>query len=197
MASHKLKFLSVKDLQGNEYRAVRVGDFYAAGMLFHSPEEIASVVQQQPLLLEGSDENDWLIIPVIGRRAYVMYAQAFSLLEPYGQGYYRCSEPCGNPGKTANDSPADDQAMADFSAALSWLKDGKRAARAGWNGKGQFVVLIPGANLDRSAAVGLGADIENLSFDDVLALKNAGGDLVCGWVPSTGDLMADDWVLIP
>ena len=90
MASHKLRFISVKDVQGNEYRAVRVGDFYTAGMLFHSPTEIASVVQQQPLILEGSDENDWLLIPVIGRRAILVGALAFSLLIQAGHGYYRC-----------------------------------------------------------------------------------------------------------
>lgn len=96
MASHKLKFISVKDAKDNEYRAVRVGDFYAAGMLFRSPAEIASVIQQQPLILEGSDENDWLLIPVIGRRAILICAQAFSLLIQTGQGYYRCLAPIDN-----------------------------------------------------------------------------------------------------
>lgn len=96
MASSKLKFISVKDAKDNEYRAVRVGDFYAAGMLFHSPAEIASVVQQQPLILEGSDENDWLLIPVIGRRAILVGALAFSLLIQAGHGYYRCLSPIDN-----------------------------------------------------------------------------------------------------
>lgn len=189
MSYHRLNFTLVKDAQGNEYHAVRVGNFYAAGMLFYSPVEIASVVQQQPLLLEGADADDWLLIPAVGRRATLLGKQAFSLLTPAGYGYYRCL--------TNIPRPVAEHGAVDFSAALLWLKNGKRAARTGWNGKGMFVVLIPGANLDRSAAVGLGADIEKLTFDDALALKSAGGNLVCGWVPSTADLIADDWILIP
>lgn len=34
----------------------------------------------------------------------------------------------------------------DFTGALSWLKAGKRVARAGWNGKGMFAYMVPPAS---------------------------------------------------
>ena len=33
----------------------------------------------------------------------------------------------------------------DFSAALKFVKDGRKVARAGWNGKGMFIFLVPGS----------------------------------------------------
>lgn len=72
--------------------------------------------------------------------------------------------------------------MTHFSEALAAAKDMKTIAREGWNGKGQFVFMIPGNEL------------EGQKFLPYLALSNVQGDIV-PWLPSQGDLMGDDWVI--
>ena len=77
----------------------------------------------------------------------------------------------------------------DFGEALKTLKEGKKVARAGWNGKGQFVekygpysICHPENNELRTSA-------------EFLHLKNA-QDIYVPWVPSTGDLFAEDWEVV-
>lgn len=82
---------------------------------------------------------------------------------------------------------------ADFSDALMWLKDGQPVMRRGWNGAGQYVILIPGEHLARSAGYGFGEALGEYTFGSVLSLKNAQNIMQPGWVPSMGDLMANDW----
>ncbi|MEI7151539.1 DUF2829 domain-containing protein [Pectobacterium carotovorum] len=88
-----------------------------------------------------------------------------------------------------------DLEAADFSDALLWLKEGKRVCRAGWNGKDQYVILIPGEHLAQSAGYGFGESIGEFTFANVLSLKNAQNIMQPGWVPSMGDLMATDWLV--
>ena len=78
---------------------------------------------------------------------------------------------------------------ADFSDALMWLKEGRRVARAGWNGKNQFVVLVKPGFYDVGCSTGAKAG----ALQPFLALKNAQDMFQPGWIPSMGDLMATDW----
>lgn len=79
---------------------------------------------------------------------------------------------------------------ADFSDALMWLKEGKRVQRAGWNGAGQWVVLIDPGNAMYTKG-GASAPMQ-----PCLGLKNSQGNMQPGWVPSMGDLLADDWLVV-
>lgn len=83
-----------------------------------------------------------------------------------------------------------DLSAADFSDALMWLKEGKRVQRAGWNGAGQWVVLIDPGNAMYTKG-GASAPMQ-----PCLGLKNAQGNMQPGWVPSMGDLMAEDWQVV-
>ncbi len=80
---------------------------------------------------------------------------------------------------------------ADFSDALMWLKEGKRVQRAGWNGSNQWVELV------RNSGLVFRSEHDSTAFSvaDGLVLKNAQG-IVVQWVPSIGDLMADDWQVV-
>ena len=69
-----------------------------------------------------------------------------------------------------------------FSWALHWLKDGQKVSRTGWNGKGQWV------------AAQFPDDHSKMQLP-YLYLHNAQGKLV-PWVPSTGDLFAEDWAIV-
>ena len=77
----------------------------------------------------------------------------------------------------------------DFSAALQMMKKELRVMREGWNGKGQFVTKATIGSL----SYGKAADGE-AAFVDTLILCNT-NKMISTWVPSIGDLMANDWVL--
>lgn len=78
-----------------------------------------------------------------------------------------------------------------FGEALELLKPGARCLRrAGWNGKGQHVYLEDGYTQKIGDGVFKGSSRVYLP---VLVLFNAQGQHQPGWLPSMGDLMADDW----
>lgn len=84
-----------------------------------------------------------------------------------------------------------------FGEALALLKEGKKVARLGWNGKGMFIFLTEGRtvsnNRERSFAhfpedqVVLGSHID---------MRAADGTYVSGWLASQTDMLANDWVEI-
>ena len=88
----------------------------------------------------------------------------------------------------------------DFSDALRAVKAGKRISRVGWNGKGMFVVYQKGypegipCNMNTAEAWGL-KEGELFICNPYLQIKNANGTHSM-WVPSIGDVLADDWVIV-
>jgi len=89
-----------------------------------------------------------------------------------------------------------DLEAADFSDALMWLKEGKRVARAGWNGAGQFAWMVPdGVYPARMEAIKGYFPDDQVPYGAYFALKNAQGTVV-PWVPSVGDLLATDWQVV-
>lgn len=66
-----------------------------------------------------------------------------------------------------------------FSVALTLLKEGKRVARDGWNGKGMWVQLQR-------------PDEHSKMRRPYIYISTVSGELV-PWVASHGDLLADDW----
>lgn len=75
-----------------------------------------------------------------------------------------------------------------FSDALSLVKNHGKIARAGWNGANQYVcVLYPGNAIYTKGGA-------SAPMQECLGLKNAQGNMQPGWVPSQGDLFAEDWV---
>lgn len=94
-----------------------------------------------------------------------------------------------------------------FSTALEELKRGKKVARDGWNGKNQWVCLMPGLYLPAHNTEGdvpkvnartakfLGVDVP-MDSQPYFALYNAQGKWQPGWVPSTGDVLAEDWYVV-
>ena len=84
-----------------------------------------------------------------------------------------------------------------FGMAIEALKAGKRVARAGWNGAGQFVYLVPAASYPAQTGIAkayFGADAM-VPYRAYLALKTAQGD-VSTWAPSCSDALAEDWQII-
>ncbi len=79
--------------------------------------------------------------------------------------------------------------MFDFGEAIKNLKNGRKVARAGWNGKGMFIYLVSG----REQAVEFNAD--PAWFNPYFAIKNVNGT-VSTWVPSINDALAEDWFIV-
>jgi hypothetical protein len=91
----------------------------------------------------------------------------------------------------------------DFGEAIKALKAGARVGRKGWNGKGMWLVLVPGtpaAQLREGTpyrnALGL-EECEILPHIDMWT-TNADGRraMLPGWLASQTDMLSDDWGVI-
>lgn len=90
-------------------------------------------------------------------------------------------------------------ALTDFGGAIYALKQGKKVARTGWNGKGMWLILTSGRvveNLEPNSFYeksGFEAPVTICSHID---MKAADGSMVIGWLASQTDMLAEDWVIL-
>lgn len=94
-----------------------------------------------------------------------------------------------------------------FGLALEALKMGKAVARAGWNGKGMFIVLMtgmslpphssqePGAKVNDRTAKWIGEDTP-LNTGPYIAMMTAQGTWQPGWLASQTDMLSEDWAVV-
>jgi len=80
----------------------------------------------------------------------------------------------------------------DFAFALRLLKQGKRVARIGWNGKGMWLILIP-ADAWHTSVGPSSMFIPNAHRLPWIAMKTVDGGLV-PWLASQTDILAEDYV---
>jgi len=79
----------------------------------------------------------------------------------------------------------------DFGEALHMLKDGRKLARDGWNGKNQYIVLAKNIRFDTF-------DVKNWPLlhtaigSKAIAFVGTSGTQM-GWLASQADMLADDW----
>ena len=85
----------------------------------------------------------------------------------------------------------------DFGGALAALRDGKKVARAGWNGKGMFVFLVPGSTFTVNRPPLLGIYVEGTLIDYMshIDMKTADNKVV-PWLASQSDVLAQDWAVV-
>lgn len=87
-----------------------------------------------------------------------------------------------------------------FEQILPKIKAGEKAFRTGWNGKGMFVVLQKGypdgipCNKQTAEAWGM-KEGDLFKCNPYMQIKCADGSHSM-WVPSIGDILADDWEYI-
>lgn len=84
-----------------------------------------------------------------------------------------------------------------FGLAVEALKRGERVARAGWNGKGMFVYLVPANAYPAQTGVAKAffGDGAMVPYNAYMALKGVDGT-VSTWVPSGSDALAEDWAIV-
>lgn len=81
-----------------------------------------------------------------------------------------------------------------FESALSAIKEGKRVYRAGWNGKGMFVFLVPGSvfQVSRHPLLGIFPEGTEITYRSHIDMKTADGQIV-PWAATQSDLLVEDW----
>lgn len=84
-----------------------------------------------------------------------------------------------------------------FGHALVALKEGKRVARKGWNGKGMFIFLVPGSTfkVNRHPLLGIYEEGTEINYHAHIDMKTADGKVV-PWLASQTDALAEDWEVI-
>ena len=109
-----------------------------------------------------------------------------------------------------------------FGQAIEALKEGKRVARQGWNGKGMFIFERPSDELEVgfiidkvkslpqsvkdyfANTVNTGANEETkqhlmngkVKFGAYLCMYAADGSIVNGWLASQTDILSNDWCIL-
>lgn len=81
--------------------------------------------------------------------------------------------------------------------AIDAMKCGLKVARAGWNGKGMFLFLVPGSTFEvnRPPLLGIYEEGTEINYQPHIDMKTA-DDTVVPWLASQSDLLAEDWHLV-
>lgn len=89
-----------------------------------------------------------------------------------------------------------------FGDAIKALKEGKRVARNGWNGKGMFLWLKPATTVKsdwckdpllKELCDNNGGEIEALG---TICMKTADNKVLTGWLASQTDILSEDWMIL-
>lgn len=99
-----------------------------------------------------------------------------------------------------------------FGQAIEALKQGKRVAREGWNGKGMYVFMqIPSSipndiipkmqSLPESVKRGVTALGGSIKYENQFCIVKPRNEVtntteLNGWAPSGSDALADDWYIL-
>lgn len=90
-----------------------------------------------------------------------------------------------------------------FSDALVAMKEGKRVARVGWDGKSMHLWLLPAATVKaewcrephlKAIAEANGGEVECLGS---IRMLTADKKVLTGWMASQSDILAEDWIILP
>jgi hypothetical protein len=89
-----------------------------------------------------------------------------------------------------------------FGLALDVLKAGGKVARAGWNGKGMYLVMQEGTTIKADQARGGAAKaiseegVSEIVIGAHIDMRAADGSCVVGWLASQTDMLSEDWVIV-
>ena len=84
-----------------------------------------------------------------------------------------------------------------FSEALELIKQGKKLARTGWNGKKMFIFLVQGSTfkVSRAPLLGFYEEGTEINYQPHVDMKTADGTIV-PWLCSQSDLLASDYEVV-
>ena len=93
----------------------------------------------------------------------------------------------------------------DIGYAVEALKAGERVRRAGWNGKGMFLFLLPAGDGIPTKAINdpalravIESEVGGDTFDALGSVRMFTADkkVLTGWLASQSDLLAEDWEVL-
>lgn len=99
----------------------------------------------------------------------------------------------------ANGRPVDGMT---FGMAIEAMKHGKKVARAGWNGKGMYVWIMPGSTVKDCKTItdphlkAIDEAEGEIRFLGSVRMRTATGDVLTGWLASQTDMLSDDWQIV-
>jgi hypothetical protein len=91
-----------------------------------------------------------------------------------------------------------------FGQALEFLKQGKRVAREGWNGKGMFIFLLPAGTVptkaiyDPALRAVIESEVGGETFEALGSIRMFTADkkILTGWLASQTDMLSEDWMVL-
>lgn len=91
-----------------------------------------------------------------------------------------------------------------FGQAIEFLKQGKRIARQGWNGKGMFLFLLPAGTVptkaiyDPALRAVIESEVGGETFEALVSIRMFTSDkkILTGWLASQTDILSEDWQIL-
>jgi hypothetical protein len=86
-----------------------------------------------------------------------------------------------------------------FGEAIQALKSGNKVARSGWNGKGMFLIYVPGtvnAKLNEGTPYQVALQSNIVTINPHIDMYTATGQFQPGWLASQTDMLAEDWEVV-
>ena len=90
-----------------------------------------------------------------------------------------------------------------FGQAIEAMKQGKKVARKGWNGKGMYIWVMPGSTIINCQSITdphlkaiNDANGGTITFTGSIRMKTATGEVLTGWLASQTDMLSEDWEII-
>ena len=81
----------------------------------------------------------------------------------------------------------------DFGKAIQLLKEGKKVARKGWNGKNQYIELATNISYKNANKEIVNVEHEAIGNKAIAFVGTSGVQL--GWLASQADMLAEDWIV--
>lgn len=99
----------------------------------------------------------------------------------------RCNEQTPDPAADVNNNMS-------LGAALAFLKLGKKVARKGWNGKGQYIQLAMGISYRTMDGKIVNCEHDAIGNKAIAFVGTSGVQM--GWLASQADMLANDWFVV-
>lgn len=84
-----------------------------------------------------------------------------------------------------------------FGLAIEAMRKGFKVCRAGWNGKGMFLFLVPGSTfrVNRPPLLGIYEEGTEVEYHAHIDMKTETWKIV-PWLASQTDMLSDDWMVV-
>ena len=182
-----------------------------AGKIINITQIVSKEIFTYSLHLDGEEGERVMVSegwvskhnPIVGGY-FVQYSddyQSYSPAEAFEAGYTKSSamssrevirEAIIRPGTIMSGGP-----KRSFGVALHAMRDGKRVAREGWNGKEMFIFLVDGSTfkVNRPPLNKFYEEGTEVNYHPHVDMKTADGNIV-PWLCSQTDMLAEDWLII-